>query len=172
MLQVGVVTTGSEVYHGRITDGFGPILQKKMSELGSTVMKQVFADDDISMIAERIQLLIRDGAQMIITTGGMSVDPDDVTPAGIRAAGGHVVVYGAPVLPGSMFMLAYVNQIPVIGLPGGALYHQTTIFDIIVPRLLAGEVITRKDITRLAHGGLCAQCKPCRYPVCAFGKGN
>ena len=109
---------------------------------------------------------------MIVTTGGMSVDPDDVTPAGIRAAGGHVVVYGAPVLPGSMFMLAYVNQIPVIGLPGGALYHKTTIFDIVVPRLLAGEVITRKDITRLAHGGLCAQCKLCRYPSCAFGKGN
>lgn len=171
-LQVGVVTTGSEVYHGRITDGFGPILQKKMSELGSTVMKQVFADDDIPMIAERIQGLIREGARMIVTTGGMSVDPDDVTPAGIRAAGGHVVVYGAPVLPGSMFMLAYVNQIPVIGLPGGALYHKTTIFDIVVPRLLAGEVITRKDITRLAHGGLCAQCKPCRYPSCAFGKGN
>lgn len=172
VLKVGVVTTGSEIYHGRITDKFGPVMQAKMQEFGSQVMRQVFADDDIAMIASQIQLLIQEGAEMIVTTGGMSVDPDDVTPAGIRAAGGHVVVYGAPVLPGSMFMLAYIGDIPVVGLPGCVMYHKTTIFDLIMPRILAGETITRKDVTRYAHGGLCGVCQTCQYPNCPFGKGN
>jgi len=171
-LKVGIVTTGSEVYHGRIQDGFGPVLHAKMTELGSRVLRQVFADDNIAMIADSIRALIQEGAELIITTGGMSVDPDDVTPAGIRAAGGHVVIYGAPVLPGSMFMLAYIGDIPVLGLPGCVMYHKTTIFDLIAPRILAGEEITRKDIVRFAHGGLCAGCDPCRYPACSFGKGS
>ncbi|MBU2699666.1 hypothetical protein Ga0466249_000747 [Sporomusaceae bacterium BoRhaA] len=171
-LKVGIITTGSEVYHGLIKDGFGPVLRKKIEELDSHVLRQVLVDDSITMIVEKIRSLIHEGAQLIIATGGMSVDPDDVTPAGIRAAGGSVVAYGAPVLPGSMFMLAYIGDIPVIGLPGCALYNQTTIFDLIVPRILAGERISRKDITRLAHGGLCAGCNPCRYPNCTFGKGS
>jgi len=171
-LKIGIVTTGSEVYHGRVGDAFGPVLRKKITELHSQVLRQVFVDDSIAMIEEKIQELIQEGAQMIIATGGMSVDPDDVTPAGIRAAGGTVVSYGAPVLPGSMFMMAYIDDIPVIGLPGCAMYNQTTIFDLIFPRILAGEQICRKDITRLAHGGLCSECSPCRYPHCSFGKGN
>ncbi len=109
---------------------------------------------------------------MVITTGGMSVDPDDVTPAGIRAAGGRVISYGAPALPGSMFMLARIGDISVLGVPGCAMYHKATIFDLIAPRILAGEEITRKDITRLGHGGLCTGCDPCRYPYCSFGKGS
>lgn len=171
-VKVGIVTTGSEVYHGRIQDKFGPILYNKIAELGSTVIRQIIVDDKIDMIQSAIQTLIEEGAEMIVTTGGMSVDPDDVTPAGIRAAGGRVVVYGAPVLPGSMFMLAYMGNIPVLGLPGCVMYHRTTIFDLIVPRILAGEEISRKDITRLAHGGLCANCDLCQYPHCAFGKGR
>ncbi|WP_378954049.1 molybdopterin-binding protein [Pelosinus sp. sgz500959] len=171
-LKVGIVTTGSEVYHGRIKDQFGPVLQKKISQLGSTVLRQIIVDDNIDMIKDGIETLIQEGAEMIVTTGGMSVDPDDVTPAGIRAAGGEVVVYGAPVLPGSMFMLAYIGKIPVLGLPGCVMYHKTTIFDLVVPRILAGEKISRKDITRLAHGGLCTNCDPCQYPHCGFGKGN
>jgi hypothetical protein len=171
-LKVGIVTTGSEVYHGRIQDGFGPVLRTKIEAFHSQVLRQIFVDDSITMIAEKIQLLIQEGAQLIIATGGMSVDPDDVTPAGIKFAGGTVVSYGAPVLPGSMFMMAYIGDIPVIGLPGCAMYNKTTIFDLILPRIMAGERISRKDITRLAHGGLCAECNPCRYPNCSFGKGN
>lgn len=171
-LKVGIVTTGSEVYRGLIQDQFGPVLQRKMTELGSTILRQIIVDDQIDMIKHGIQTLIQEGAEMIVTTGGMSVDPDDVTPAGIRAAGGQVVAYGAPVLPGSMFMLAYIDNIPVLGLPGCVMYHKTTIFDLIVPRILAGEVISRRDITRLAHGGLCTNCDPCQYPHCGFGKGN
>jgi molybdopterin biosynthesis enzyme len=100
----------------------------------------------------------------------MSVDPDDVTPAGIKAAGGKIITYGAPALPGAMFLLAYIGSISVLGLPGCVMYHKTTIFDLIVPRILAGEVIGREDIIKLGHGGLCANCEECRYPDCSFGK--
>ncbi len=170
-LKIGIVTTGSEVYRGRIQDQFGPVLDKKLADLGSRVLRRIFVDDNIAMISQAIQTLIQEGAEMVITTGGMSVDPDDVTPAGIRAACGRIVAYGAPVLPGSMFMLAYIGNIPVIGLPGCVMYHKTTIFDLLVPRILAGEELTRKDIARLGHGGLCSGCDPCRYPNCSFGKG-
>lgn len=169
-LKIGVVTTGSEVYTGKVKDAFGPVLVKKFGALGSTVVKQVFADDDENMIADCIRGLIKDGVDMIGVTGGMSVDPDDKTPSGIRVAGGHIITYGAPVLPGAMFMLAYIGKIPVVGLPGCVMYSRMSIFDLIVPRILAGEVPTRNDIKKLAHGGLCLNCEVCTYPNCGFGK--
>lgn len=169
-LKVGVVTTGSEVYTGKIKDAFGPVLVRKFGELGSTVVKQVFADDDENMIADCIKQLIEEGVDMIGVTGGMSVDPDDKTPTGIRTAGGHIITYGAPVLPGAMFMLAYIGKIPVVGLPGCVMYSRVSIFDLIVPRILAGEVPSRGEIKRLAHGGLCQSCETCTYPNCGFGK--
>ena len=169
-MRVGVVTTGSEVYNGIIEDAFGPVLIKKFGHLGSKVEKQLFADDDEKMIADCINQLIKEGMDIIGITGGMSVDPDDRTPAGIRRAGGEVISYGAPVLPGAMFMLSYINDIPVVGLPGCVMYSCTSIFDLIVPRLLAGERITKQDINKLAHGGLCLNCKVCTVPVCGFGK--
>ncbi|MEG0830394.1 MAG: molybdopterin-binding protein [Anaerovoracaceae bacterium] len=169
-LKIGVVTTGSEIYTGKIKDAFGPVLTKKFNALGSTVVKQIFADDDEDMIADCIKQLIDMGIDMIGVTGGMSVDPDDRTPSGIRKAGGNMVTYGAPVLPGAMFMLSYIDDIPVVGLPGCVMYSRTSVFDLIVPRLLAGEVITRKDIKLLGHGGLCYNCKECIYPNCGFGK--
>jgi len=170
--KVGIVTTGSEIYYGRIKDCFGPVLGKKFEQWGSSVLRQIFVPDDTALIAKAIHELLAEGADMIVTTGGMSVDPDDVTPVGIREAGGRVVSYGAPTLPGAMFMLAYLGAIPVLGLPGCVMYHKSTIFDLVTPRLLAGEELTRKDITRLGHGGLCLVCKECRYPECGFGKGD
>ncbi|MEN6485677.1 MAG: molybdopterin-binding protein [Syntrophobacteraceae bacterium] len=170
-LKTGIVTTGNEVYHGRIRDKFGPVVVKKLGELGCPVVGRAFVPDSVEEIVEAIRGLIRDGAQMITVTGGMSVDPDDLTPAGIREAGGRIVCYGAPVLPGAMFMLAYIGRIPVLGLPGCVMYHRTSIFDLVLPRILAGEEITRKDIAKWAHGGLCAQCGECKYPDCGFGKG-
>lgn len=169
-MKVGVVTTGSEVYNGIIEDAFGPVLVKKFGALGSKVEKQLFADDDDDMIADCIRQLVNEGMDIIGITGGMSVDPDDRTPSGIRLAGGEVVSYGAPVLPGAMFMLSYIGDVPVVGLPGCVMYSRTSIFDLIVPRLLAGERITKKDINRLAHGGLCLNCETCTYPACGFGK--
>ena len=169
-MKVGIVTTGSEVYSGLIEDAFGPVLVKKFGALGSTVVKQLFADDDEDMIADCIRQLVDEGMDIIGITGGMSVDPDDRTPSGIRKAGGEVISYGAPVLPGAMFMLSYIGDVPVVGLPGCVMYSRTSIFDLIGPRLLAGERVSKADINRLAVGGLCLNCETCTYPVCGFGK--
>jgi hypothetical protein len=169
-IPVGIVTTGSEVFHGRIQDRFGPVVREKFTELGSRVLRQVFVSDDIDMTVKAIHDLIADGARMVAVTGGMSVDPDDQTPAAIRAAGGRVVAYGAPVLPGAMFMLAYIGDVPVVGLPGCVMYYKASIFDLVVPRILAGDRVTREDIAAMGHGGFCASCPDCRFPNCAFGK--
>lgn len=170
-LKIGVITTGSEVYTGRIADKFGPVLKEKFGELGCHILKQVFVSDEIAMTVDAINGLIKEGADMVALTGGMSVDPDDQTPASIRAAGGEVVLYGAPVFPGAMFMLAHIGAVTLVGLPGCVMYHRASIFDLIVPRIVAGETITRDDIVSLGHGGYCPGCKECRYPVCGFGKG-
>ena len=169
-MKVGVVTTGNEVYSGRIKDAFGPVLKKKFEGLGSTILGQSFSDDSIEMTVGAIRDFIARGAEMVVCTGGMSVDPDDRTPAAIRAAGGRVVTYGAPTFPGAMFLLAYINDIPVLGLPGCVMYYRASIFDLVVPRILAGVPVTREDIVALGHGGFCAGCGECRYPSCAFGK--
>ncbi|SKA84725.1 molybdenum cofactor cytidylyltransferase [Paucidesulfovibrio gracilis DSM 16080] len=169
-LRVGMVTTGSEVYYGRIEDKFGPVVQRKFEKLGSTIMGQTLSSDDPAMTRDAIDAFIAQGAEMVVVTGGMSVDPDDQTPASIRATGAEVVTYGSPTFPGVMFMLAYKNGVPIVGLPGCVMYYRASIFDLVVPRLLAGEKLTRKDITELGHGGFCAGCDTCRYPVCPFGK--
>ena len=170
--KVGIVTTGSEVYSGRITDKFGPVIRKKFEALGSAVIKQVIVDDDEVQIAKAIHDLIDLGAEIVVTTGGMSVDPDDVTPTGIKLAGGEVISYGAPVLPGSMFMLAQLGEVTVMGLPGCVMYNKATIFDLVLPRVLAQERLTHKDLVAYGHGGLCMHCKECTFPKCTFGKGN
>jgi molybdenum cofactor synthesis domain-containing protein len=171
-LNAGIITTGSEVYHGRIKDQFGPVIREKLRDFECGVIGQSFVSDDRMRIVEEIRSFLKQGAEMILVTGGMSVDPDDVTPAAIRDCGARVVTYGAPVLPGSMFMLAYLGDVPVLGLPGCVMYHKTSIFDVVLPRLLAGEKITRRDFVVLAHGGLCVHCTECRYPDCGFAKGT
>jgi molybdenum cofactor synthesis domain-containing protein len=169
-LQVGMVTTGSEVYKGRIKDEFGPVVRRKFESLGCSLSRQVLVSDDIPMTVRAIEDLIHEGADMVVVTGGMSVDPDDLSPSAIRAAGGEVVSYGSPTFPGAMFMLAYRGDIPIVGLPGCVMYYQASVFDLIVPRLVAGDPVGREDIVKLGHGGLCAGCSPCRYPICPFGK--
>ncbi len=168
--RVGLIITGSEVFEGRIQDAFGPVVEKKFLDLGSRIMGFEKVSDDVETTVQAINDFIKRGADMIAITGGMSVDPDDQTPASIRAAGGHVITYGAPVLPGAMFMLSYIDELPIIGLPGCVMYHQTSIFDLVVPRILAGESVTRDDIVALGHGGFCSDCATCRYPICPFGK--
>ena len=169
-MKVGIITTGSEVYTGRIKDKFGPVIRDKIAEVGSEVIKQIFVSDSSSMIADAVNELLESGAEMIITTGGMSVDPDDVTPVGIRESGADIISYGAPVLPGAMFLIAYKNDIPILGLPGCVMYNKRTIFDLVLPRIIAGERIKREDITRLGHGGMCLNCEVCSFPACSFGK--
>lgn len=167
---VGIVTTGSEVFTGRIKDGFGPILRKKFADLGSKVLNQILVSDQIDMTVDAIKTLIQQGADFIAVTGGMSVDPDDQTPAAIRATGADIVTYGAPTYPGAMFMLAYLDGVPIVGLPGCVMYYKASIFDLVVPRLLTGERLERKDILAFGHGGLCENCPSCHYPACGFGK--
>jgi molybdenum cofactor synthesis domain-containing protein len=169
-LPVGIVTTGSEVFHGRVEDKFGPVLHAKFAELGCPVLGQVFVSDDPTLTGQAIRKFIDEGAELVAVTGGMSVDPDDRTPSAINATGARVVTYGAPVFPGAMFMLAYLGTVPIIGLPGCVMYYRTSIFDLIVPRILAGEALTRTDFVSLGYGGYCSSCATCTYPHCGFGK--
>ena len=168
--KVGIVTTGSEVFHGRIQDKFGPVLRAKVESWGSVVLAQTFASDDVSLIQSCIREQLNQGADMILVSGGMSVDPDDVTPTAIKEMGAELITYGAPVLPGAMFLLAYIGDVPIMGLPGCVMYSKTTAFDLFAPRLLTGERLTRQDIVKLGHGGLCLECPVCTYPNCSFGK--
>ena len=169
-VSVGIVTTGSEIHHGRIRDGFGPVLEKKCAGWGCPIMGRKLTSDDVALTSAAIREFAETGAGMILVTGGMSVDPDDRSPLAIREAGAEIVSYGAPTFPGAMFLLAYIGNIPVLGLPGCVMYHAASIFDIIVPRLLAGIAVTAADIALLGHGGFCASCPECRYPLCSFGK--
>jgi len=170
-VNVGVVTTGNEVYHGRIKDAFGPIIRKKVEHYGCNVIDQKIVYDDTEKICDSIKELIDKGAQMVICTGGMSVDPDDLTPSAIKKTGANIISYGAPVLPGAMFLLAYNGDIPILGLPGCVMYAKTTIFDLVLPRVLSQDKITIEDLAGYGHGGLCLECSECTYPQCSFGKG-
>ncbi len=170
-LRTGMITTGSEVYHGRVQDRFGPVVKAKLQNFDCPVTRQVLLPDDMQQIAAAIKDLIAEGAEMVIVTGGMSVDPDDATPGAVKASGANIVSYGAPLFPGAMFLLAYFNEIPILGLPGCVMYHKASVFDLVLPRVLAGEKLTRRDLTSLGHGGLCLNCPECRYPHCPFGKG-
>ncbi|MDF2874303.1 MAG: molybdenum cofactor synthesis domain protein [Sporomusa sp.] len=169
--KVGIITTGSEVYHGRIQDKFGPVVKAKVEGYGCEVIQHILVPDDRDQISQAVTALIANGADLILTTGGMSVDPDDVSPSGIRNAGAEIVTYGAPVLPGSMLMVAYLGKVPVLGLPGCVMYHKTTVFDLLLPLVLTGRQITRPMIVKLGLGGLCLDCEVCQYPACSFGTG-
>ncbi len=166
----GLVITGNEVFHGRVQDAFEPVLRQKLAQLGSDVAAVRFAPDDPAEIAAAIQECLAAGADLIITSGGMSVDPDDVTRQGIMAAGASDIVYGSPVLPGAMFLIGAIGDVPVLGLPACGMFHKITVFDLILPRVLSGERIGRAELARMGHGGLCRQCGTCQYPVCSFGK--
>lgn len=170
--KVGIVTTGNEVYYGRIKDTFTPVIEEKLSEYDAEVIGHELSDDDPEHITAAIEKLLKAGATMIICTGGMSVDPDDKTPLAIRNTGADMVTYGAPVLPGAMFLLAYYGEehIPMMGLPGCVMYSKRTIFDLVLPRVIAGEILKKEDIDVLGEGGLCLSCPVCTFPNCGFGK--
>ncbi len=169
--KIGIVTTGNEVFYGRIKDEFTPVILHKLSDYSTELIGHVVLNDDHEKITEAILNLINEGADFVICTGGMSVDPDDKTPLAIKNTGAEIISYGAPVLPGAMFLLSYYHgSIPVVGLPGCVMYSRKTIFDLMLPRLMAGEKITYEEIVGLGHGGLCLSCEICTYPNCSFGK--
>lgn len=169
-LTVGVVVTGNEVYYGRITDKFSPVFAAKIAQYGALPAGIVYRPDDREQITEAIMNYKNNGVDVIIATGGMSVDPDDVTPDAIRATGARVVSYGTPVLPGAMFMLAYLGDTAVMGMPACGMYSKTTVFDLVFPRILAGERLVKGDIAAMGYGGLCVSCPACSFPHCPFGK--
>ncbi|MBQ5311055.1 MAG: molybdopterin-binding protein [Oscillospiraceae bacterium] len=169
-IRAGIVTTGSEVFHGRIKDAFGPVLKKKLAEYDADIIGQTIVPDKKELITDAILSFINGGADMVLCSGGMSVDPDDCTPGAIKEAGAEIVTYGAPVIPGAMFLLGYCGDIAVVGLPGCVMYAGRTIFDLILPRLIAGERLTADDITVYGEGGLCLSCEVCTFPHCGFGK--
>lgn len=169
---VGIVTTGNEVFYGRIKDTFTPVIREKMEQFGVEVIGHKVIGDDQAQITKAICDLKEQGAQMILCTGGMSVDPDDRTPAAIRDSGAKIITYGAPVLPGAMFLLGYFEDgTPIMGLPGCVMYAKATIFDLVLPRVLADVTLSKEDFAIMGHGGLCLGCHECHYPNCGFGKG-
>ena len=169
--KAGVVTTGNEVFYGRIQDAFTPVVVKKLAQYGITMEEHVILGDDKAGITAAIQDMKEKGCELIIATGGMSVDPDDQTPGAIKDSGAQVVTYGAPVLPGAMFLLGYFEDgTPIMGLPGCVMYAGATIFDLVLPWVAADVPVTRDWIVSLGEGGLCLGCKPCHWPACPFGK--
>ena len=167
----GLVTTGSEVSTGRIQDTFTPVIVDKLAAYGITVTEHALPGDDMEAITAAILDMKAKGVDMILCTGGMSVDPDDRTPGAIKATGADIVSYGAPVLPGAMFLLSYLDGTPVMGLPGCVMYSKATIFDLMLPRIAAGIRVERSELRGLGHGGFCLNCPECHYPNCSFGKG-
>ena len=166
----GLVITGTEVFHGRIKDQFEEVLRTKLEKLGSRINSVEFAPDDVSLIAAAIGRCLAAGADLIVTSGGMSVDPDDMTRAGILAAGAIETTYGTPVLPGAMLLVGRIGEVPIAGVPACGMYHKITVLDLLLPRILTGASIGREELARMGHGGLCRNCKVCHYPVCNFGK--
>ena len=171
VLSIGVVVTGSEFFHGRTEDRFDDKVGKKIVDFGSRVLKKRIVPDDISQISNVLSELKDEPVDLILVTGGLSIDPDDVTRAGIKKAGTRIIFYGTPVLPGAMFLYGRLGEKPVLGLPACVFYHKATLFDIIFPKLLAGESPNRREISLLGHGGFCRNCERCHFPICPFGKG-
>lgn len=170
--RAGVVVTGNEVFSGLIDDQFAPILKEKIETLGSEVAGVAFVPDKPEKIQRAIEDHLADSCDLILLSGGMSVDPDDVTRRGIAMAGAQSFHYGAAALPGAMFLIAYIHGIPLLGIPACGLHHRITVLDLILPRILAGERIGKKELAFLGHGGLCRDCEECVHPHCPFGKGS
>ena len=166
-----IVATGSEVKNGLIQDTFTPVVRDKLAAYGIETVSVLYSGDGVDNVANAIAEARQTGADLILCTGGMSVDPDDNTPGGIRQSGARIVTYGAPVLPGAMFLLGYFeDDTPIMGLPGCVMYAGATIFDLALPRIAAGVEMTRTDFAVMGEGGLCLGCRPCHWPDCPFGK--
>ncbi|MGM9563221.1 MAG: molybdopterin-binding protein [Faecousia sp.] len=168
--KLGVIITGSEIYSGRIQDKFEPVVRAKMKQYPAQILGVTICDDDLDMITSEAKKYLDQGADFLIFTGGMSVDPDDLTPTAIRTLGADIVTHGVPSQPGNMTLVAYLGETAILGVPGAAISLPTTIFDVLLPQIFAGDRITKADLIRLGDGGLCQLCKSCHFPNCTFGR--
>lgn len=168
--KIGVIITGSEIYTGRIQDKFEPVVRAKMTAYPAEILGVTICDDDLDMITNAAQNYLQSGADFLIFTGGMSVDPDDLTPTAIRKLGAEIISHGVPSQPGNMTLVAYLDKVAILGVPGAAISLPTTMFDVLLPQIFAGDKFTKKDLIRLGDGGLCQLCKTCHFPNCTFGR--
>ncbi len=168
--KVGVIITGSEVYSGRIKDKFEPVVRAKLAHYPGEILGVTICDDDLTMIEDTARKYLAQGADFLIFTGGMSVDPDDLTPTAIRNLGARIISHGVPAQPGNMTLVAYLDNVPILGVPGAAISLPTTMFDVLLPQIYTGLPLTKEDLIRLGDGGLCQMCKVCHFPNCTFGK--
>ncbi len=168
-LPVGIVVTGSEVYSGRIRDKFEPVIREKVAPFRANVLGCIFCDDYLDMLDSAIAKWRERGAKLIVMTGGMSVDPDDLTVTAIRRSGADVAVQGVPAQPGNMFTVAYLEDVTILGVPGAAIHAKTTMLDVVLPQVFAGVPFTREELRNMGAGGLCQNCPVCHYPNCTFG---
>ena len=168
--KIGVIITGSEVYHGRIKDKFEPVVRAKMQKYPSEIVGIKICDDELDMIVNAAKEMLEKGADFLIFTGGMSVDPDDLTPTAIRQLGADIVTHGVPSQPGNMTLLAYLGDVAILGVPGAAISLPTTIFDVLLPQIFTGDKLTKEELIKLGDGGLCQMCKACHWPNCTFGR--
>lgn len=169
-LKTGVVITGSEVYSGRIKDKFEPVVREKLKQYPGEILGVTICDDDVDMIGEAARKYLAQGADFLIFTGGMSVDPDDITPTAIRRLGADIITHGVPSQPGNMTLVAYLDNVAILGIPGAAISMPTTMFDVLLPQVFTKDKLTKDDLVRLGDGGLCQLCKPCHFPNCTFGR--
>lgn len=169
-LKVGVIITGSEIYSGRIKDKFEPVVRQKLQNYPSGLLGVTICDDDLDMIVDAAKAHLEKGADLLIFTGGMSVDPDDLTPTAIRALGAEVISHGVPSQPGNMTLAAYLGDVAILGVPGAAVSLPTTIFDVLLPQIFTGDKLTKAELIDLGNGGLCQMCRPCHWPNCTFGR--
>lgn len=169
-MKVGIIITGSEIYNGRIKDKFESVARKKLEQYPAEILGVAICDDELDMLVDAAKAFLEQGADLLIFSGGMSVDPDDLTPAAIRALGADVVTHGVPSQPGNMTLVAYLGDVAILGVPGAAISSPTTMFDVLLPQVFTSDKLTKADLIKLGDGGLCQQCKPCHFPNCTFGR--
>lgn len=169
-LKVGIIITGSEIYHGRIKDKFERVARAKLAHYPAEMLGVHVCDDELDMIVGAGRALLAEGAELLIFSGGMSVDPDDLTPSAIREMGAEIISYGVPSQPGNMTLVAYLDQAALLGVPGAAISRPTTMFDVLLPQIFCGDPLTKDDLIRLGEGGLCQMCDNCHFPNCTFGR--
>lgn len=169
-LKVGIIITGSEIYHGRIKDKFERVARAKLAHYPAEILGVHVCDDELDMIVGAGRALLAEGTELLIFSGGMSVDPDDLTPSAIREMGAEIVSYGVPSQPGNMTLVAYLDQAALLGVPGAAISRPTTMFEVLLPQIFCGDPLTKDDLIRLGEGGLCQMCDNCHFPNCTFGR--